>query len=145
MDSRVESFLLGKSLKLSLRYLGYSVILMTLFFGQLYFTGNFGMANSSSLLMSPVGVTVSAIILSGIQAYRNDGILVSVAVAIIIMSGYTLYGVTSLSHPQPDYGLLTGVGTAIVYGTPVGITTSAIVSVVRRVVPIFSPTASKKD
>ena len=100
MDSRLESSLLGKSVKLSLRYLGYSVILMTLFFGQLYFTGNSGMANSSSLLMSPVGVTVSAIILAGIQTYRNDGILVSVAVAIIIMSGYTLYGVTSLSHPN---------------------------------------------
>ncbi len=144
MDSRLESFLLGKSLKLSLRYLGYSVILMTLFFGQLYLTGDFEMGNSSSLLMSPLGVTVSAVILAGIHTYRNDGILVGIAVAVIIMSGYTLYSVISFNQPQPDYGLLTGVGTAIVYGTPTGITTSAIVYVLRRFVPSLSPTASKK-
>jgi len=144
MNSRLESFLLGKSLNLSLRYLGYSVILMALFFGQLYLAGNFEMGNSSSLLMSPLGVTVSAIILAGIHTYRNNGILVSIAVAVITMSGYALYGVLSLSHPQPDYGLLTGVGTAIMYGAPIGIMTSTIAYVLRRSVPSLSPVVSKE-
>ena len=144
MDSRLESFLLGESFELSLRYLGYSVVLMTLFFGQLYLAGSFEMGNSSSLLMGPVGVAVSAVILAGVQADRNDGILVSVAGAVIIMSGYTLYGVVSLSHPQPDYGILAGVGTAVVYGTPIGITTSVIVYALRRVTPSKSSTESKE-
>jgi len=144
MDSRLESFLLGKSLKLSLRYLGYSVILMALFFGQLYLAGNLEMGNSSSLLMSPLGVTVSAIILAGIHTYRNDGILMGTAVAVIIMSGYTLYGVISLNHPQPDYGLLTGVGTAIMYGVPIGIITSTIAYVLRRLAPSRSSVVSEK-
>ena len=132
MDSRLESLLLGRSSNLSLRYLGYSVILMALFFGQLYLVGNSEMGNSSGLLMSPLGVTVSAIILAGIHTYRNDGILLSIAIAVIIMSGSTLYGVISLNHPQPDYGLLTGVGTAILYGVPIGVTTSTIAYVLRR-------------
>ena len=144
MDSRLESFLLGKSLKLSLRYLGYSVILMALFFGQLYLAGNLEMGNSSSLLMSPLGVTVSAIILAGIHTYRNDGILMGTAVAVIIMSGYTLYGVISLNHPQPDYGLLTGVGTAVMYGVPIGIITSTIAYVLRRLAPSRSSVVSEK-
>ncbi|WP_160163154.1 hypothetical protein [Halorubrum saccharovorum] len=144
MDSRLESFLLGKSLKLSLRYLGYSVILMALFFGQLYLAGNLEMGNSSSLLMSPLGVTVSAIILAGIHTYRNDGILMGTAVAVIIMSGYTLYGVISLNHPQPDYGLLTGVGTAVMYGVPIGIITSTIAYVLRRLAPNRSSVVSEK-
>ena len=132
MDSRLESLLLGRSSNLSLRYLGYSVILMALFFGQLYLVGNSEMGNSSGLLMSPLGVTVSAIILAGIHTYRNDGILLSIAIAVIIMSGSTLYAVISLNHPQPDYGLLTGVGTAILYGVPIGVTTSTIAYVLRR-------------
>jgi len=132
MDSRLESLLLGKSLNLSLRYLGYSVILMGLFFGQLYLVGNSEMGNSSGLLMSPLGVTVSAIILAGIHTYRNDGMLVSIAVAVIIMSGSTLYGVTALNHPQPDYGLLTGVGTAILYGVPIGTVSSTVAFALRR-------------
>jgi len=142
MDSRLESLLLGKSSNLSLRYLGYSVILMALFFGQLYLVGNSEMGNSSGLLMSPLGVTVSAIILAGIHTYRNDGILLSIAIAVIIMSGSTLYGVISLNHPQPDYGLLTGVGTAILYGVPIGVTTSTIAYVLRRYVPGRSSVAS---
>jgi len=144
MDSRLESFLLGKSVKLSLRYFGFLVILMALFFGQLYLTGDFEMGNPSSLLMSPLGVTVSAVILAGVHTYRNDGILVSIAVVVIIMSGYTLYGVISLTHPQPDYGLLTGVGTAILYGVPIGIITSTIAYVLRRSAPSLSPVASKE-
>ena len=139
MDSRLESFLLGKSLNLSLRYLGYSVILMALFFGQLYLTGNFEIGNSFGLLMSPLGVTVSAIILAGIHTYRNDGILLSIAVAVIIMSGYALYAVISLNHPQPDYGLLTGVGGAIMYGTPIGIVSSTVAFALRRFSPSQSP------
>jgi hypothetical protein len=117
---------------------------MALFFGQLYLAGNFELGNSSSLLMGPLGVTVSAIILVGIHTYRNDGILVSIAVAVIIMGGYTLYGVLSLSHPQPDYGLLTGVGTAILYGAPIGIITSTIAYVLRRSAPGLSPVASNE-
>ena len=144
MDSRLESFLLGKSMKLSLRYLGYSVILMSLFFGQLYLAGNFEMGNSSRLFMSPLGVTVSAIILVGIHTYRNDGILVSIAIAVIIMSGSTLYSVISLNHPQPDYGLLTGVGTAVMYGVPIGIITSTIAYVLRRYTPNLPPIASEE-
>ena len=144
MDSRLESFLLGKSLNLSLRYLGYSVILMALFFGQLYLVGNSGMGNSFGLLMSPLGVTVSAIILAGIHTYRNDGILVSIAVAVIVISGSALYSVISLNHPQPDYGLLTGVGGAMLYGVPIGIVSSTVAFALRRFVPSFSPTASKK-
>jgi hypothetical protein len=144
MDSRLESLLLGKSLNLSLRYLGYSVILMALFFGQLYLVGNSGMGNSFDLLMSPLGVTVSAIILAGIHTYRNNGILVSIAVAVIIMGGSTLYAVTALNHPQPDYGLLTGVGTAIMYGAPIGIITSTIAYVLRWSAPGLSPVASKE-
>ncbi len=144
MDSRLESFLLGKSVKLSLRYLGYSVILMALFFGQLYLAGISEMGSASSLFISPLGVTVLAIILAGVHTYRNDGILVSIAVAVIIMNGYGLYGVISLNHPQPDYGLLTGVGTAILYGVPIGIITSTIAYVLRRSAPSISPTTSKK-
>lgn len=144
MDSRLESFLLGKSLNLSLRYLGYSVILMALFFGQLYLVGNSEMGNSSGLLMSPLGVTVSAIILVGRHTYRNDGILLSIAVAVIIMSGYSLYGVTALTHPQPNYGVLTGVGTAILYGVPIGTVSSTVAFVLRRFPPTQSPVAEKK-
>jgi len=144
MDSRLESFLLGKSLNLSLRYLGYSVILMALFFGQLYLVGNSEMGNSSGLLMSPLGVTVSAVILAGIHTYRNDGILVSVAVAVIVISGSTLYSVISLNHPQPDYGLLTGVGGAMLYGVPIGIVSSTVAFALRRFAPSQSPVAEKK-
>jgi hypothetical protein len=144
MDLRLESFLLGKSVNLSLRYLGYSVILMTLFFGQLYLVGNSEMGNSSGLLMSPLGVTVSAIILAGIHTYRNDGILLSISVAVIIMSGSTLYAVTALTHPQPDYGLLTGVGTAILYGVPIGAVSSTVAFALRRFSPTQSPVAEKK-
>jgi|AntDeeMinimDraft_2_1070378.scaffolds.fasta_scaffold00004_41 hypothetical protein len=144
MDPRLVSFLLGKSLKLSLRYLGYSVILMALFFGQLYLAGNFEMGKSSILFMSPLGVTVLAIILAGIHTYRNDGILTSIAVAVIIMNGYTLYGVISLNNPQPDYRLLTSVGTAIMYGAPIGIITSTIAYVLRRFARSPSPAASKE-
>ncbi|WP_147587283.1 hypothetical protein [Halorubrum lipolyticum] len=133
MDPRLESFLLGKSLKRSLRYLGYSVILMVLFFGQLSLAGNFEMGKSSSLFMSPLRVTVVAIILAGIHTYRNDGILVSNAVAVIIINGYTLHGVISLNHPQPDYGLLTGVGAAIMYGVPIGMITATIAYVLRKI------------
>lgn len=115
---------------------------MTLLFGQLYLAGNFDMGKSSGLLMSPLGVTVLASILAGIHTYRNDGILVSIAVAIIIMNGYTLYGVISLNHPQPDYGLLTSVGTAIMYGTPIGIITSTIAYVLHRHAPSLSSVAS---
>ncbi|WP_128906652.1 hypothetical protein [Halorubrum amylolyticum] len=144
MDSRLESFLLGKSLKLSLRYLGYSVILMALFFGQLYLAGNSEMGNASSLFMSPLGVTVLAIILAGIHTYRNNGILVSIAVAVIIVSGYSLYGVISLTHPQPDYGLLTGMGTAILYGVPIGVISSTVAYALRRFSPSQSPVVSEK-
>ena len=144
MDSRVESLLLGKSLNLSLRYLGYSVILMALFFGQLYLVGNSGIGNSFGLLMSPLGVTVSAIILAGIHTYRNDGILVSIAVAVIIMSGSTLYAVISLNHPQPDYGLLTGVGSAMLYGVPIGIVSSTVAFALRRFGPSQSGVVSEE-
>jgi len=132
MDSRLESLLLGKSRNLSLRHLGYSIVLMALFFGQLYLAGNSEMGNASSLLMSPLGAAVVAIILAGIHTYRNDGILVSVAVAVIIVSGYSLYGVISLTHPQPDYGLLTGMGTAILYGVPIGIISSTVAYALRQ-------------
>jgi len=145
MDPRLVSFLLGKSLKRSLRYLGYSVILMAVFFGQLSLAGNFEMGNSSSVFMSPIGVTVLAIILAGIHTYRNDGILVSIAVAVIILNGFALYSVISLNHPQPDYGLLTGVGTAIMYGAPIGIITSTIAYVVRRFVRSPSPAVSMEN
>ncbi|MBP1901060.1 hypothetical protein J2744_000718 [Halorubrum trapanicum] len=144
MDSRLESLLLGKSLNLSLRYLGYSVVLMALFFGQLYLVGNSGMGNSFGLLMGPLGITVSAIILAGIHTYRNDGILVSIAVTVIIMSSFTLYGVISLNHPQPDYGLLTGVGTAIFYGLPIGIISATVAYALRRFLPRQSPVVSEK-
>jgi len=83
---------------------------MALFFGQLYLAGNFEMGKSSILFMSPLGVTVLAIILAGIHTYRNDGILTSIAVAVIIMNGYTLYGVISLNNPQPDYRLFNQCG-----------------------------------
>lgn len=142
MDPKLESLLLGKSLKLSQRYLGYSVILMALFFGQLYLIGNFEIGVLSGLLMSPLGVTVSAIILAGIHTYRNDGILVSIAVAVIVISGFALYSVISLNHPQPDYGLLTGVGGAIMYGVPIGIITSTIAYVSRRFAPSLSSATS---
>jgi len=145
MDSRLESLLLGKSLNLSLRYLGYSVILMALFFGQLYLVGNSGMGNSFGLLMSPLGVTISAIILAGIHTYRNDGILVSIALAVIIMGGSTLYSVTALTHPQPDYGLLTGVGTAMFYGVPIGIVSSTVAFALRRFSPSQSSVVSEKN
>ena len=144
MDSRLESLLLGKSLNLSLRYLGYSVILMALFFGQLYLVGNSGIGNSFGLLMSPLGVTVSAIILAGIHTYRNDGILVSIAVAVIVISGSALYSVISLNHPQPDYGLLTGVGGAMLYGVPIGIVSSTVAFALRRFSPSQSPVISEK-
>ncbi|TKX42651.1 MULTISPECIES: hypothetical protein [unclassified Halorubrum] len=144
MDSRLESLLLGKSLNLSLRYLGYSVILMALFFGQLYLVGNSGMGNSFDLLMSPLGVTVSAIILAGVHTHRNDGILVSIAVAVIIMSGSTLYTVISLNHPQPHYGILTGVGSAILYGIPIGIVSSTVAFALRRFFPTQSAVAETK-
>jgi len=94
--------------------------------------------------MSPLGVTVLAIILAGIHTYRNDGILTSIAVAVIIMNGYTLYGVISLNNPQPDYRLLTSVGTAIMYGAPIGIITSTIAYVLRRFARSPSPAASKE-
>lgn len=144
MDSRLESFLFGKSLNLSLRYLGYSVILMALFFGQLYLVGNSGMRNSFGLLMSPLGVTVSAIILAGIHTYRNDGILVSIAAAVIVISGFALYGVISLNHPQPDYGLLTGVGGAMLYGVPIGIVSSTVAFALRRFGPSQSGVVSEE-
>ena len=145
MAPQLESLLLGRSLKLSQRYLGYSVILMALFFGQLYLVGVFEMGALSGLLMSPLGVTVFAIILAGIHTYRNDGILVSIAIAAIILSGYALYAVISLNHPQPDYGLLTGVGTAIMYGAVIGIVTSTIAYVSRRFTPSISPAVSKEN
>ncbi|WP_157746026.1 hypothetical protein [Halorubrum trapanicum] len=144
MDSRLESLLLGKSLNLSLRYLGYSVILMAVFFGQLYLVGNSGMGNSFGLLMSPLGVTVSAIILAGIHTYRNDGILVSLAVAVIVISGFALYSVISLNHPQPDYGLLTGVGGAMLYGVPIGIVSSTVAFALRRFGPSQSSVVSEE-
>ena len=145
MDLRSESFLLGKSLKRSLRYLGYSMVLMGLFFGQLYLVGNFGTGKVSSLLMSPLGIAVVAIVLAGVHTYRNGGILVSIAVAVIILHGYTVYGVISLTHPQPDYGLLTGVGTAMMYGAAIGIITSIIVFVSRGFAPSpSSPTSTEK-
>ena len=144
MEPRVESLLLGKSSKRSLRYLGYSVILMALFFGQLYLAGNFDVGNSSRLFMSPLGVTVFASISAGVHTYRNDGILVSIVVAIIIVNGYALYGVISLTNPQPDYGLVTGVGTAIMYGTPIGVITSTVAYVLRRYAPNLSSVASKE-
>ncbi|SDF27894.1 hypothetical protein SAMN04488067_10373 [Halorubrum xinjiangense] len=132
MDSRVVSFLLGESLKRSLRYLGYAVVLMALCFGQLYLAGNSEIGNSSSLSISPLGATVVATILAGIHTYRNDGLLMSIAVAAIIVSGYTLYSATALAHPQPDYGLLTGVGTAMLYGVPIGMISSAVAYALRR-------------
>jgi hypothetical protein len=144
MEPRVESFLLGKSSNRSLRYLGYSVVLMAVFFGQLYLAGSFGMGNSSRLFINPLGVAVSASILAGIHTYRNDGVLMSIAVAVIIVNGYALYGVLSLTHPQPDYGLLTGVGTAIMYGTPIGIVASTVAYVFRRYAPSLSSVASKE-
>jgi len=141
MDSRLESFLLGKSSKRSLRYLGYSVVLMALFFGQLHLAGSFEMGNASNLVMSPLGVTVVAGILAGRHTYRNDGVLVSIAAAVITMNGYALYSVISLTNPQPDYGLLTGVGTAILYGAPVGIIASTTVYALRRYAPSLSSVA----
>jgi hypothetical protein len=68
----------------------------------------------------------------------------SIAVAVIIVNGYALYGVLSLTHPQPDYGLLTGVGTAIMYGTPIGIVASTVGYVFRRYAPSLSSVASKE-
>jgi hypothetical protein len=144
MEPRVESFLLGKSSNRSLRYLGYSVVLMAVFFGQLYLAGSFEMGNSSRLFINPLGVAVSASILAEIHTYRNDGVLMSIAVAVIIVNGYALYGVLSLTHPQPDYGLLTGVGTAIMYGTPIGIVASTVAYVLRRYAPSLSSVASKE-
>ncbi|CDK41116.1 putative membrane protein [Halorubrum sp. AJ67] len=68
----------------------------------------------------------------------------SIASAVIILSGYGLYGIVSLNHPQPDYGLLTGVGTAILYGVPIGITTSTIAYVSRRYVTSRSSVAPEE-
>ena len=124
MSQQLESFLLGKSLKRSLRYLGYAVVLMALSFGQLYLAGNLDTGGGSGLYTSPLGAAVLASVLAGVQTYRNDGILVSVAVAVVVTNGAALYSVTALTHPRPTYGLGTGVGTAIVYGTPIGITAS---------------------
>ena len=135
MDLRLEPFLTGRSSKLSLRYLGYSVILMALFFGQLYLAGNSEMGNAFTSLVTPPGVAVLAVVLAGVHTYRNDGILVSIAVAVVIVSGYSLYGAISLTHPRPDYGFLTGVGTAILYGVPVGIISATLAYALRR----FSP------
>jgi len=145
MGTRLESFLLGKSLRRSLRYLGYSVILMVVSFGQLYLAGNFDVGNSSGLFISPLGATVFASMLAGVHTYRNDGVLVSIAVAVVILGGYSLYTVISLTHPQPDYGLLTGVGTAIMYGTPIGITTATIAYVLRRYAPSLSSVAATEE
>jgi len=145
MDSRVESFLLGRSLKRSLRYLGCSAILTALFFGQLYLAGNSDMGRSAGAFISPLGVTVAASILAGIHTYRNDGILVSIAAAVITMSGYALYSVISLADPQPDYGLLTGVGTAILYGAPIGGIASTTAYALRRYAPTLSSVASTEQ
>ena len=142
MTLQLKSVFLGKSVKRSLRYLGYSVILMTLLYGQLYLAGNFNVGKLSGLFMSPLGATVFASTLAGVHTYRNDGILVSIAVAIIIMNGYTLYGVISLNHPQPDYGILTSVGTAIMYGTPIGIIISTIAYVLHQYASNQSSAAS---
>ena len=144
MDPRLESFLIGKSSKLSLRYLGYSVILMALFFGQLYLAGNSEVGNAFASSVTPLGVAVLAVVLAGIHAYRNDGMLVSIAVAVIIVSGSTLYAVTALNHPQPDYGLLTGVGTAILYGVPIGIISATVAYALRRFSPSQSLVVSEK-
>lgn len=49
--------------------------------------------------------------------------------------GYSLYGVSALPHPQPDYGLLTGVGKAILYGVPLGAVSSTVAFGLRRFFP----------
>jgi hypothetical protein len=143
MNPRLESLLLGKSSNLSLRYLEYAVVFMALFFGQRYLAGNFEIGNASGLFMSPLGAGVVAAILTGVHTYRNDGILVSVAVAVIVVSGSTLYAVTALAHPQPDYGLVTGVGTAMLYGVPIGILSATVAYALRRFAPSRSPVMSE--
>ena len=59
--------------------------------------------------------------------------------------GYSLYGVSALPHPQPDYGLLTGVGTAVRYGVPVGAASCTVAFEVRRFSPTQPPVAEKKQ
>lgn len=59
--------------------------------------------------------------------------------------GYSLYGVSALPHPQPDYGLLIGVGTVIRYGVPVGAVSSTVAFGLRRFSPTQPPVAEKKQ
>ena len=144
MGQQLESFLLGKSLTRSLRYFGYAVVLMALSFGQLYLAGNLDTGGVSGLYTSPLGATVLASVLAGVHTYRNDGILVGIAVAVVVTNGAALYSVISLVHPRPTYRLGTGVGTAIMYGMPIGITAFTIACVVRRYAPSLSSVGSKE-
>lgn len=58
--------------------------------------------------------------LPAVQAYQNDGILVSIALGLFVALGFYIpLTVFDLAYPSED--LLWGLGASLMYGVPVGV------------------------
>ena len=127
--------LFGRSRTRSRRYLAgaLGVFLATLgLMGLVGVVGSLGISIPISgfwLLWAVALVTVG---LPAVQAYRNDGLLVSIVLGIPVPLAFYLV-LTGFDLIYPNEGLLWGIGTALSFGAPAGLLGFVLGVGVRRV------------
>lgn len=118
-----KSFLLGRSRTRTKRYLGMAFGLFVLTLGVMGLVWVLSQQNLSVpidllwLLWAAAFIIVGA---PAVQAYQNDGLLVSLALGLAIpLAFYLILTIFALVYPSED--VLWGLGAALQYGVPAGI------------------------
>lgn len=118
-----RSLFLGRDRARSRRYLGVAV---GLFFGALGMLGLVWLVSQRDvsvpisgawLLWTVALITVGA---PAVQAYQNDGLLISITLGVAIPLAFYLV-LTTFDLVYPSENVLWGVGTALQFGVPAGV------------------------
>lgn len=117
-----RSLLVGRNRRRTRRYLGVAV---ALFFGALGVLWLLRLASSRNVTVPLLGAVLlwaAALVVVGapaLQAYRNDGLLVSVALGTSVPLAFYLV-LTAFDLVYPSESVAWGVGAALQFGVPAG-------------------------
>jgi hypothetical protein len=117
-----RSLLVGRDRRLTARYLGVAVLL---FAGTLGVLGLLWLASRRDVTVPVAGAVLlwaAALVVVGapaVQAYRNDALLVSVALGVSVPLAFYLV-LTAFNLVYPSESVAWGVGAALQFGVPAG-------------------------
>lgn len=121
-DTSATSLLLGRDRARTRRYLGVALVTFVATLGAMGLVWVAGRLDASipvDALWLLWAVALVAVGLPTLQAYRNDGLLVSVALGVAIPLAFYLV-LTGFDLVYPTEDLLWGVGAALQFGVPAG-------------------------